>query len=466
MINAQRNLAFFALAVSTALLSGCADGGPASSAAPSPMLKGGGARGDVAVNNLAEVPRAAVVGGREALSRAVASNEGLTPPREFAAQHSKQGVVVIEPGTALTRVSLPITSADGARVAVGSFVKGREPKSAALHAMTLRTPAGDSVEPKLGPVHPATEGEPATKIPLHSGVWELQSTHPSGDFSIELAPAVQAAGARVLIFEPKSTLDMAVLTVTPFVAAGTTGAVRVTLMDGTRPVLGAALSAHLSTPTREDGPSVAMHEVGGGVYEGTVGDTLTKSDPSDVYTVRVDASGVSPSGLRFVRSGGSAFTYVVPTGRFASAGTPRLVRDASGAVTSFDADFAIEASSADRFEVTALLTRTGDDGLEHPVAEAQTADDLEPGTHTITLSFDAGYPQIAGSDGELHVRKVTLYSQGHNVLLQRDDAGFGLAFPKVRLRELKALAVVPPGLQRALEHGALHMGPLPAPAQR
>ncbi|MFI5300506.1 MAG: hypothetical protein ACHREM_20660 [Polyangiales bacterium] len=469
MTKSHNHLALFGLCLGATLFAACTDTtapAPTSTGATAPPIAAGAVRGDIVGTKLFTLPKTTVVGPRDAMSRAVPMGEPLTAPKETVATHSKQGILRLAPGAGLSELKIPITSASGAKVIVGSLVQGRDEKIAALHELTLASPSGLRVEPKVVTSAPSEGGKTfeMLKTPMHTGVWELDESHGRGEFSLKLSPTLQASGATVVVFEPSSTLDMSVLAVHPIVAAGDTGVVRVTLMDGATPITGATLDAHLSTPTKQDGPAVTMREIGGGVYEGTVTDALTEKDKSDAYTLNVNATGTTGS-ARFVRTGATAFTYVVPTGRITSIGTPRVVRDAGGKVTAFEADFSIEASSSDRFEVNAFLTTTGADGLEHPVAEAQTAENFDAGMHTLTLSFDAGYPQIAAVAGELHLRKVTLFSQGQQILLQRDEEGFKTAFPVVKLAELKPLAVIPPGLQMMIDKktGGLRVGPPPRP---
>jgi hypothetical protein len=366
--------------------------------------------------------------------------------------HFRQAVIRIPAGSSAAEIAVPVTATHDARIAVGPRMAGRDAKSDALLRLQIASPKGRAVKPTVMTSVPSRDGAKAEALtkPFHSGIWELEGAE-AGDYKLALTPEVRAAGASVILNEPSSKIDMAVQSVTPHVFAGDTGIVRVTLSDAGRPISGATLSAHIGNATNPHGAAIAMREIGGGVYEGNLTDPLTERDPSGTYAVDIDAQGTS-GGLHFARSGSTAFTYVVPTGRITSTPTPRIVRDPSGKVTAFEADFEVEAASPDRFEVSAVLTTTGSDGLEHPVAEAQTSENVQPGKHTMTLSFDAGYAQFHGVGGEMHLRKVTLFSQGHNVLLQRDDAGYRTAFASVRPEELKPLAVVPPGLRAYRDH--------------
>ncbi len=442
--------------VSVSALAACSNE-PLTLEAPAPVPAVAKSQGDVVAPQLYALAATKVVGPRVAISRPAAGNDAIGAPLPPVTHAFRQGIVHVAPGSTLAEVTVPVTATGGARIAVAPI--GTDPVATgdALRELTVASPSGTMLSPKML----KTTG-PTVLDEKHSGVWELAPSMAVGSYALRLAPSVARTGADIFVYEPSSTIELGVTPITPIVMAGTTGTVRISLLDGGKPIVGASMRAHLASVSTRNGPAVAVREIGGGIYEATVSEALDDKSASGVYTLEVHADG-SSNGARFVRSGAAGFTFSVPTGRVASTRTPRLVRDGAGQITAFEADVDVEAASTDRFEVSALLTVLGPDGFEHPVAEAQTAENLEPGTHTVTLSFDAGWAQLAGADGVLHVRKLTLYSQGQQVILHRADDGFDLAFAPVKHDQLKPLAEVPGGAKAMLDLGMLQRIPIAKP---
>jgi hypothetical protein len=444
--------------VSLAALAACANNDRPTVAGSTPVPAVAQARGDVVASQLYALPATKVVGPRAAISRPAAGNDAVGAPSETVTHRFRQGIVHVAANSPLASVVVPVTQARGTKIAVAPGTMDRAENLAALNQVVLATPTGAPV-----PALMVKRDGPTAVEEGHSGVWNLDAAALPGNYALTLAPSLARSGADILVFEPESTIEMAVTAITPIVMAGTAGTIRVTLTDAGKPITGANCKAHLQTSTEQNGPSVTMKEIGNGVYEATVTEVLTEKSSSGVYSLKVQADG-SSNGARFVRTGNGSFTFAVPTGRVTSTNAPRLVRNVDGAITAFEADVNVEASSADRFEITALLTVLGPDGFEHPVAEAQTAENLDVGTHTMTLSFDAGWAQLAKAEGVLHVRKLSLYSQGQQVLLHRADDGFSLAFESVAVADLKPLDTVPPGAKAMLNLGMLQRVPATKPA--
>ncbi|HSP77644.1 MAG TPA: hypothetical protein VLQ93_03900, partial [Myxococcaceae bacterium] len=162
-------------------------------------------------------------------------------------------------------------------------------------------------------------------------------------------------------------------------------------------------------------------------------------------------------GVDFDRLGQTAFGFAVPTARIASVGRARLVRDEAGKVEALEVDVALESQALDRYEVTGTLVATDAKGVERPVAEAQVSDDLDEGSHTLTLRFDAGHAGLSKLEGTYALRGLRLYSLGTNSLYHRLGKGLEVRFPAVRLSELKA-AEVTPAIENLLRQGEFELG--------
>jgi len=119
--------------------------------------------------------------------------------------------------------------------------------------------------------------------------------------------------------------------------------------------------------------------------------------------------------LSVLRDAKTAFAVSAPTAHFAGAAQTRS--DAAGVHTTFN----IEAGAASRFQISGVLYGTASDGGLRPVALAQSAAWLDPGSGSIDLSFDADIIAASGLHAPFEVHDLRLVDQATMSLIERRE---------------------------------------------
>ncbi len=205
-------------------------------------------------------------------------------------------------------------------------------------------------------------------------VLELQAARDvffAGDL-LEATAGLEAAGQTLTVRTVQAELISPDGTVTPLETA--------LRSDGTVAISGALASRELAGP--------GLWEVHASVT-GQMGE----------LTVRRDAR--------------TAFSYTVPTARLT--GEAVASADANG----LRIGIGVEAAAAGRYEVSAVLFGTGEDGRMYPAVRADAAAWLEPGTGTITLAVDGPVLAATGLQPPFELRDLRLKDQGRMQVLHR-----------------------------------------------
>lgn len=392
----------------------------------------------------------------ETLSVSTASSPKipLGLPTKMEARSFKETYLFIDAGSTASTVSIPIDAPDGATIHLLPRGTDEAGHLAALRDLQLFEPSGKTrLDLRVAKAADSLKDKDAESLPMVSIDLPAMT---KGSYSLKVGDIAAKTGVAIFVQLPKSTIQMDVTPSDAQFFPGDKGSVSIKLADAGAPITGASLEGHLVRPDGSPAQSVAIRELGDGVYQADVANAVGANDPYGMYNVFVRAKGTS-NGASFDRFGTTAMQFVVPNGRLLGTAVPRTNRDADGKIVSFDVDVNVEAASTDRFEVSALLTTSYVDGTERPVAEAQTASIVNAGNSTITLHFEAGFIALSKFDGVLNLRRLTLYSQGTFSLLHRLGLGLDVKMPAFKLAELKALDVLPPRLQKDFERKAFEL---------
>lgn len=109
------------------------------------------------------------------------------------------------------------------------------------------------------------------------------------------------APATVVVAEPESTVTLSTWAAPLSRQPGEPVTLHAELRDGEAPLSGATLTAQLVNPRGRAVRNVTLTDAGNGVYSATV-DDLPMHMPG-TWTVRFDADGATPAGVRFARTG-------------------------------------------------------------------------------------------------------------------------------------------------------------------
>jgi hypothetical protein len=80
---------------------------------------------------------------------------------------------------------------------------------------------------------------------------------------------------------------------------------------------------------------------------------------------------------------------------------------------------------------------------------------IEPGTHVVTLRFDAGLIRLTRMEGPFELRNLELYSLGTNTLFQRSGYGMDVRTDALRVEQMTQLAELPPAVEGMMDEGLL-----------
>jgi hypothetical protein len=136
-------------------------------------------------------------------------------------------------------------------------------------------------------------------------------------------------------------------------------------------------------------------------------------------------------------------------------GSPEVRRGGDGLVDGVSFDVGVETLDDDQFSVRGILTFTGSDGLEHPLASAQTGQVITRAGGTMTLSFEASSMAFAQANGPFHLRNLALISQSYGVTQHRIGRGLDLATPALAASEIRVPAQIPLHVQEMIAAGDL-----------
>jgi hypothetical protein len=363
---------------------------------------------------------------------------------------STNALKIAAKGVAEPLQKLPIDSTEGlATLYLGPQLDDAAGIEAALSGIKVFDPDGKQINLRaykqtFGGEHP----KPMSAIPL--------AQHPTGMYTIKLDPVAIKAGIAFDAHMPSATIAMQMKPSTYEHLLGNSDVVDMYLADGGAGIPGADVVGTLLDPDLKPQKPLVFKDLGQGHYQAAIdGSTFNASDQIGAWLVDIKASGKTATGKDFLRTGRTGFHFGIPTARVSSISDMRTLKDASGIIEAFEIDVSLESSALDRLEISATLAAKGSDGAEHPVVIAFAGDAYDPGTHTITLHFDAGNARATHMTGPYEIRNLKVFSLGTNTLFQRIGSVASTGFAAPKLTDLKPLAVIPPGLETFIDEGKL-----------
>jgi hypothetical protein len=273
-----------------------------------------------------------------------------------------------------------------------------------------------------------------------------------GLVQLDIPKGVAAAGIVVEVQQPNSPVTLSAVPGELAYENGDTAELTFTVASGTTPVDGATVTAWAEYPDHAHSPALSITPVGKGVYSARV--PLSGSDHLGTWGIHVKATGTT-GGLAFERDVETAFAYYPSHAQMTALGKPVVTRGADGLVDEVSVDVDVSSLADDRFSVRGTLTFTGADGLEHPLASAQTGQTVSAGASTITLHFTSDALALAGVDGPFHLRDVALVSQAFGITQHRIGRALDIQTAPVKALEIRYPAEVSIQAQDLIDNGDL-----------
>jgi hypothetical protein len=276
-------------------------------------------------------------------------------------------------------------------------------------------PGGAGAAPDLRRPFPREQRDNGLSAPQnHIRVLSFDRPYAGGTVRIDVSREIAASGIFVEVQQPRSPISVAVVVDQLNHTFGETAELVATIRNGTTPVRGGTISADIELPTHAHVDLGHFSPRADGTYVAHIPLTHTEAEYAGVWNVRVRATG-SAEGVGFERDVETALGYYPSHAHITALGAPVITRGADNKIDSITIDADVETLADDRFSVRGTLTYTGTDGIEHPIASAQTGAVVHAGNGTLTLKFDAESLALAGADGPFHLRDVALVSQafGH-----------------------------------------------------
>lgn len=257
--------------------------------------------------------------------------------------------------------------------------------------------------------------------------------------------------------QPNSKIFLGATPRTQILAFGEEQEIIFDMVDGDAPLDGATFEAVLQAPSGARYDDLKVVPAGNGKYVARI--PLVSADPKFIgtWSIQAKAKGRTAAGVEFERDATTHFSYTVPYARMNRVHQPRVVTGADGLVDEIVFDVDVESVQASRLGLGAGLVIKGEDGQEHPVATAQTGQDVPAGTTVMSLRFSAQSLAIAKKDGPFYLRDLNLTSANNVTTLHRLGGGVDkIQTPPLRAASLRFdPAKVPSSVQESIDLGSL-----------
>ena len=436
-------------------------------------------------------PDAMIQGADPAPSRTVFQAEKPTIP-----QNSREFRVVIPPGSNQT-TAFPIDAPQGARVIVSVAERGK-PGAARLNNIHLRELDGNRVldlardsqstlpvrpraKPGVVDASPEVEAAPLVKqIDTTTPVFEehdlkeLVKVDPAlaqlavprrmlsvdvetkpGFVYVELPKAALDVGVMIEVQQPKSNIKVHAEADQPFHVFGDTVEIDLHVTDAGAVVSEVEFNGFLETPSGQRIDGLTIKPSRDGHYVATVPIVSAEAKHVGVWTFRGTAKGKTSEGIAFQRDVEATFGYSVTFARMAQVFTPVVNHGEDGKIDAVQVDVEIDSVQAARLGLHGTLVYKDSEGVEHPVAVAQTGQDVSEGTNVMTLVFSSGALSIAKVDGPFFLRDLALVSHSNASTQHRIGLGLLQQTPAIKASDLRPMAEIPASVQESIDLGSL-----------
>ncbi len=276
-----------------------------------------------------------------------------------------------------------------------------------------------------------------------------------GFVAVETNEVFKSSPAIIDVQQPSSTIELGATRASDLVSFGEQAEVVFDLADQSTPLDGAKFLGHVRTPGGDRYGNLEVVALGGGKYSTKV--PVVSADPKHVgvWSIHVKATGATADGRPYERDLDVPFSYTVPFAKMTHVTTPKIVRGKGDMVTEIAVDVDVESVQDARLGLSAVLVVRDADGKEHPVAIAQTGQDIKPGTSVMTLHFRADALVVANASGRMFLRELSLISHGNAATLHRLARGMDLGSSALKAGELKPIGAPKAAVQEALDLGSL-----------
>lgn len=330
-------------------------------------------------------------------SRALAADEAIdlapaaftSRSREYwleaTAEQLERGVALDTTApSALVRIN-PIVLPEGARLEI-------DPRLLVLERGETAFRSGSGMELLVGAAELDAAGSPFAE---GTAAFRIHRDLGAGRVVLRSEGLGTPAGTRFLInvFEPKSPVELALGASRALYLHGDTLTIETTLSAGGRNLTLDAISGFVTSPAGRAWP-VSFAPIGGGVYRASL--ALDADEPFAPGLWEVQTAVRARFGeLAVARGARTAFACALPTARLDGQVTIKPGRTDAGVQVPASVRLGIEVAAAGRYEVSGLLYGTDAAGQLRPMAAAQAAAWLEPGSRTLELTLERG--AVAGS---------------------------------------------------------------------
>lgn len=446
------------------LLAGCSHGTPGGSTQSVGTLvpTAGAARshGDLLPTKLVLLPLptptpGAVLSGADALSVHDTFSADAAP-MVFSTRTFQRIAKGTDPGA----YTFPIDTPIGARV----LVRPIDPKvaltSVHMHSVATglqldhgRDAQNTGLGSKVG-MSSAITREPSFAPLVNTRSLSFDEPTKPGLVQLDVPPEVQTAGVVIEVQQPNTHIALTGQADEVAYAYGDTATLTFSLASDATPIDGATVTASMELADHSLTTEIALTSAGRGQYTATL--PLSFTDPQHVgaWGVHMRATG-SFGGVPFERSLEAGFGYWPAHARMTTVSTPVIHRGGDGLVDEVSVDVGVETLADDQFSVRGMLTTTGADGIEHPVATAQTGQVVSKQGGTITLHFTSDSLVFANVGGPLHLRDLALVSQGNGITQHRIGRALDLSTPAFGHDELRMPQQIPLHVQELIANGDL-----------
>jgi hypothetical protein len=365
-------------------------------------------------------------------------------------------VRALDPGVSLTTVHL-VDAATGAQLDLARD-DGTMAVNVTHNPIAAAAPAGAPQDGRQAPVPLATgpiAREPGFDPLTHQTrvLSFVQPTKP-GLVRVQVPAAVAASGIVVELQQPNSHVTFSGVPDDLAHAYGDVAVVTCGVLTDTTAVDGATVTGWVELPGHARGPDLTFSTSGGGQYVAKLPLTSTDQATIGAWGVHLTATGTA-NGVPFEREIESGFGFFPAHAQMTAVGAPVVARAADGLIDSISFDVDVHTLAEDRFSVRGTLTYMDAAGAEHPLASAQTGQNLGVGDGTITLRFDAQALALAKVNGPFTLRDVALVSQGLGITEHRIGRAMDIATPAIASNEIRFPKVIGFSAQDLIDNGDL-----------
>ena len=365
-------------------------------------------------------------------------------------------VRAVDPTVSLTTVHL-VDATTGAQLDLA-----RDDGSMAVnvtHGTAPQTaPVGPPQDGRQAPVPQASgpiEREPGFEpLALQSRLLSFDVPTKPGLVRVQVPAAVAASGILVELQQPNSHVTLSGVPDELAHGYGDVAVVTCNLQSDTTALSGATVTGWVELPGHARGASLTFASAGGGQYVAKLPLTSTDQATIGAWGVHLTATGTA-NGVAFEREIESGFGFFPAHAQMTALGAAVVARAADGLIDSVSFDVDVHTLVDDRFSVRGTLTYTDAAGAEHPLASAQTGQNVGAGDGTITLRFDAPSLALAKVNGPFSLRDVALVSQGLGITEHRIGRALDLTTPAIASNELRFPKVLSFSAQDLIENGDL-----------